>query len=62
MGACYEGSLLLVKRGGAAGFGGGVRGGRGGLGFQRGEGGGSYGCGVLCVGCVVKEHDVNPQD
>jgi hypothetical protein len=40
VGACYEGSLLLVKGGGAAGFEGGGRGGQGGRGLSEREGGG----------------------
>ena len=58
LGGGYGGSTFLVMGGGGlrvGGVGGGL--GRGLFG-----GGGSHGCGVLCVGCVVKEHDLNPQN
>ena len=59
MEVCYGGRLLLVRGGGRQVFEGGA-GWAGG--FQGGEGGESYGCGVLCVGCVVMGHAAIPRD
>ena len=52
VGACYEGSLLLVKGGGVAGFGGRRRGGR--WAFRGGRGGGRTVAGCCALGVVSR--------
>ena len=59
-GSLLWGQFIVGKGGGGGRF---LWGGAGWAGgFQRGEGGESYGCGVLCVGCVVMGHAAIPRD